>query len=136
MRICSLLSLVRTELFFRQVLGRVLRKQSDTDNDSGWLYCLAEPGLIKYAEQLEKEIPEQQITSRLHIPPLSTGLITKRNSARQQNLLRTTSNEPCELILEGKFRSQSAESETIPMEELLSVWMQGKFTERVLALIG
>ncbi len=31
---------------------------------------------------------------------------------------------------------QAATIKTAPGEELLSIWMQGKFTERVLALIG
>jgi hypothetical protein len=41
-----------------------------------------------------------------------------------------------ELLFEGKFMPQAATIKTAPGEELLSVWMQGKFTERVLALIG
>ena len=41
-----------------------------------------------------------------------------------------------ELLFEGEFMPQAATIKIAPGEELLSVWMQGKFTERVLALIG
>lgn len=137
LRVCCLLSLARTELFFRQVLGRVLRRQSDVLNNSGWLYCLAEPGLIRYAEQLEQEIPEQQVTSRLNMnSDLTSASSPTTNGQVLSGLSNAKSAEPSEVLLEGMFQPQTAKIGKAHDEELLSVWMQGKFTERVLALIG
>lgn len=137
LRVCCLLSLARTELFFRQVLGRVLRRQFNACNNSGWLYCLAEPGLTKYSEQLAQEIPEQHITRRLNmnneIVSRSPVNALKPIPARRHG---EDTKEHIELLLEGQFLPQAANVMSASGEELLSVWMQGKFTERVLAMIG
>ena len=60
LQICCHLSLIRTELHYRQVLGRVLRMTS-TGPQEGWLYTFAEPELIAFAERISEEIPEQQV---------------------------------------------------------------------------
>jgi len=57
LQVCCHLSNVRTELYFRQVLGRILRV-SDGDNQEAWLYTLAEENLVKFAEEIEQDIPE------------------------------------------------------------------------------
>lgn len=137
LRVCCLLSLARTELFFRQVLGRVLRLQPDQFNHSGWLYCLAEPGLVRYAEQLGQEIPEQQVMSRLNMLQVVPGEPSNSSKRKVPSELRNEfAKQPGELLFKGEFMPQAATIKTTPREELLSVWMQGKFTERVLALIG
>lgn len=137
LRVCCLLSLARTELFFRQVLGRVLRLQPNILNDSGWLYCLAEPGLTMYAEQLEKEIPEQKLISRVNMnSDLASKLPTKKNEKRARSSSNSKLPGSSEVLLEGLFRTPTKSTGMIHDQELLSVWMQGKFTERVLALIG
>ncbi len=58
LRVCSHLSLIRTELFFRQVLGRVLRLIPGIDNQKGWLFSFAEPSLVEYAKRLQQDIPD------------------------------------------------------------------------------
>ncbi len=60
LQICCHLSLIRTELHYRQVLGRVLR-MTNTGPQEGWLYTFAEPELITFAERISEEIPEQQV---------------------------------------------------------------------------
>ncbi|EHR1107769.1 DEAD/DEAH box helicase family protein [Vibrio parahaemolyticus] len=56
LQVCCHLSSVKTELYFRQVLGRVLRV-NDAKNQAAWLYTFAEENLIAFAEQVEKDIP-------------------------------------------------------------------------------
>lgn len=51
------LSLIRTELFFRQVLGRILRLIPGISNDRAWLFSFAEPSLVEFAERLQQDIP-------------------------------------------------------------------------------
>lgn len=60
LRMCVHLSTVRTELFFRQVLGRVLRTMPDVSNKKGWLYTLAEPRLLEFAERIQLDLPEHK----------------------------------------------------------------------------
>lgn len=57
LQICCHLSSIKTELYFRQVLGRILRINNSI-NQEAWLYTFAEPSLITYAEEIEKDIPE------------------------------------------------------------------------------
>ncbi|PTP48614.1 DEAD/DEAH box helicase [Vibrio splendidus] len=57
LQVCCHMSSVKTELYFRQVLGRILRI-SDSPNQEAWLYTFAEESLIGFAERIEQDIPE------------------------------------------------------------------------------
>ncbi len=57
LQVCCHLSNIRTELYFRQVLGRILRI-TDGDNQEAWLYTFAEENLVKFTEEIEQDIPE------------------------------------------------------------------------------
>lgn len=57
--VCAYLSRIRTELHYRQVLGRILRKMGDSD-DRAWLYVIAEPLLRKYSQRIAEDLPEDQ----------------------------------------------------------------------------
>ncbi|CAM3939924.1 DEAD/DEAH box helicase [Rheinheimera salexigens] len=61
LRVCAHLSMVRTELFFRQVLGRILRMMPNIRNNKAWLFSFAERSLLEYAQQLQQDIPESII---------------------------------------------------------------------------
>ncbi len=57
LQVCCHLSRVKTELYFRQVLGRILRV-SQASNQEAWLYTFAEPKLVEFANRLSEEIPD------------------------------------------------------------------------------
>ena len=57
LQVCCHLSNIKTELYFRQVLGRILRV-SNAPNQEAWLYTFAEYQLMEYAKQIEKDIPD------------------------------------------------------------------------------
>lgn len=57
LQVCCHLSRIRTELHYRQVLGRILRRSSNAD-EKAWLYVLAEPALQQYSERLADDLPE------------------------------------------------------------------------------
>ncbi|WP_447065030.1 DEAD/DEAH box helicase [Vibrio alginolyticus] len=57
LQVCCHLSNVRTELYFRQVLGRILRT-TDSNNQEAWLYTLAEENLVRFSEEIEQDIPD------------------------------------------------------------------------------
>jgi len=58
LRVCVHLSHIKTELFFRQVLGRVLRRIPDLNNNVGWLYTFSEPSLAQFARRVQRDIPD------------------------------------------------------------------------------
>ncbi len=57
LRVCCHLTRVKTELHFRQVLGRILRADLNNNGES-FLYMPAEPSLIEFANRVAEEIPE------------------------------------------------------------------------------
>lgn len=60
LQVCCHLSHVRTEVHFRQTLGRILRL-TDSENQEAWLYALAEPSLCEFAKRLQINIPEMTV---------------------------------------------------------------------------
>ena len=64
LQVCCHLSRIRTELHFRQVLGRILRRQAGESSEiGGWLYVLAEPNLAEFARRIGEDLPEQSVVS-------------------------------------------------------------------------
>ena len=64
LQVCCHLSRIRTELHFRQVLGRILRRQpADPADASAWLYVLAEPNLAEFARRIGEDFPEEKVVS-------------------------------------------------------------------------
>ncbi|HHC7267564.1 TPA: DEAD/DEAH box helicase [Vibrio parahaemolyticus] len=57
LQVCCHLSAVKTELYFRQVLGRILRTNGGQEQEA-WLYTFAEESLVGFAERIEQDIPE------------------------------------------------------------------------------
>ncbi len=66
LQVCCHLSRVKTELHFRQVLGRVLRK-SRSGNQEAWLYTFAAPKLVEFANRLAEEVPDIPVILRQSI---------------------------------------------------------------------
>lgn len=57
LQVCCHLSRVKTELYFRQVLGRILRT-NDSFNQQAWLYSFAEPKLVEFTSRIAEEISD------------------------------------------------------------------------------
>jgi superfamily II DNA or RNA helicase len=60
LQVCCHLSRIKTELYFRQVLGRVLRVNGSIDQNA-WLYTFSEPRLMEYAYRIEKDLPDTSV---------------------------------------------------------------------------
>ncbi len=67
LRVCCHLTRVKTELHFRQVLGRILRVDSQS-HEEGFLYIPAEPTLIEYAHRIAKDIPKENVVDFDYMP--------------------------------------------------------------------
>lgn len=57
LQVCCYLSRIRTELHYRQVLGRVLRRIGADDNQA-WLFVLAEPSLLQFSQRVAEDLPD------------------------------------------------------------------------------
>ncbi|NKF52754.1 DEAD/DEAH box helicase family protein [Shewanella sp. WXL01] len=60
LQVCCHLSRIKTELYFRQVLGRILRKNK-SKNQEAWLYTFAVPELVEFANRIAEEIPDKPV---------------------------------------------------------------------------
>ena len=56
LQVCCHVSRIRTELHFRQVLGRVLRRIGGVDMFA-WMYVFAEPSLSEFAARVADDLP-------------------------------------------------------------------------------
>ncbi|HAQ87655.1 MAG TPA: diguanylate cyclase [Pseudomonas sp.] len=72
LQVCCYLSRIRTELHYRQVLGRVLRRTGESDGQA-WLFMLAEPVLRSFAERIADDLPDDlAVLNEVHIPALTS----------------------------------------------------------------
>jgi len=73
LQVCCYLSRIRTELHYRQVLGRVIRRTGESDNQA-WLFMLAEPTLQGFAERIAEDLPDDlAVLSEVHMPVSTSG---------------------------------------------------------------
>lgn len=73
LQVCCYLSRIRTELHYRQVLGRVLRRIGEPD-DQAWLFMLAEPTLRSFAERIADDLPDDlAVLSQVKMPAAPAG---------------------------------------------------------------
>lgn len=63
LKVCCYLTRVKTELYFRQVLGRILRANGK-NNDMGYFYMPAEPTLAEYAYRVNQDVPSTNIVHK------------------------------------------------------------------------
>lgn len=64
LQVCCHMSCVKTELYFRQVLGRILRV-NEAANQQAWLFTFAEQSLIEFSERIEQDIPDSCMFAKI-----------------------------------------------------------------------
>jgi len=57
LQVCCNLTNVKTEMYFRQILGRILRKTQEKNQDA-FMFIPAEPNLVEYAFRVAQDIPD------------------------------------------------------------------------------
>jgi len=73
LQVCCYLSRIRTELHYRQVLGRVLRRIGEPD-DQAWLFMLAESTLQGLAERIADDLPDDlAVLNEVQMPASKSG---------------------------------------------------------------
>lgn len=81
LQVCCYLSRIRTELHYRQVLGRVLRRMGEPD-DKAWLFMLAEPTLRSFAERIADDLPDDlAVLNPVQMPAAPSGSMAGRMGA-------------------------------------------------------
>jgi superfamily II DNA or RNA helicase len=137
LQVCCHLSRVKTELYFRQVLGRVLRK-NNSRNQEAWLYTFAAPKLVEFARRLAEEIPDIPVVFRQSIETITSQGTAKDLSLQSKDIFSTTLRELnlSSAYLDGQVPAHFAE--LIPLEHSssatsLSLELLGGFREKVVS---
>ncbi|MEZ8282130.1 DEAD/DEAH box helicase [Vibrio splendidus] len=85
LQVCCHMSSVKTELYFRQVLGRILRV-NNVKNKQAWLFTFAEQNLIEFSERIEQDIPECCLYVNMG-KPIETEFSGRRNNLSAKHSL-------------------------------------------------
>lgn len=130
LQVCCHLSRVRTELYFRQVLGRILRVDGGANKES-WLYTFAESKLVEFANRLDRELPDQQTVVKAIVNTSSK----KRTAER---ILNTKDVRPTLATVEWTAPDEQEEHSVLSMrftqgeiEELQTFRFLGEFRESI-----
>ena len=78
LQVCCHLSDIKTELYFRQVIGRIIRMTADQSRNC-YFYTLAEKSLVSYAKRLEQEVPGSYYKERILEPLTDVALQSHAN---------------------------------------------------------
>ena len=125
LQVCCYLSRIRTEMYYRQVLGRILRRRAGIDAEA-WMFMLAEPELKACAERLMDDLPEHlavcqhlhfvtvQGDSELNIDAAPIATLAQEAAGKEELPPRSRSSDSLEeggsllgkLILSGSFRER------------------------------
>lgn len=132
LQVCCHLSRIRTELHFRQVLGRILRRQADESSElGGWLYVLAEPSLTEFARRVGDDLPEQKVVSFSPRLPRQNS-----NTATERAVLgKDADDSEWGLIMNG-VDTWATEPEPTSRKESAELTMSNHYWSEILSLFG
>ena len=128
LQVCCHMSSVKTELYFRQVLGRILRVNGPI-NQQAWLFTFAEQSLIEYAERIEQDIPESCLHAKWE-RFVEAELDSKRNSLSETGLLEDREEIDSKLVWSSTTSSTENIDGTLGAFDELRL---GAFRQRVIS---
>ena len=137
LRVCCHLTKVKTELHFRQVLGRILRSNNEIKSE-GFLYMPAEPNLIEYATRVAQEIPEgapikfESMSTAKDVEDESIILTTNQNSDKGMTL--DIGNDPTYEVNLRFVENNQQELTSLAESYETNINIFGKFRQELISL--
>jgi superfamily II DNA or RNA helicase len=129
LQVCCHLSNIKTELYFRQVLGRILRV-NNASNQEAWLYTFAEHKLMEYAKQIEQDIPDSYLLLK-SIPNKASNTLSNTKPIAHNFLNTELFLENFSLILEPDIKINRTENNK---EKYCTVELLGNYREEVISI--
>lgn len=129
LQVCCYLSRVRTELYLRQVLGRILRRNNSID-ECAWLYLYVEPTLEDYCHRIQIDLPTD-------ISVVSKLLVGDVGQLRFDSPLDQLANDVLELNLgSGLVHGETTvnTSTNAPSGIYVNLYLSDQYVQRVLSL--
>lgn len=135
LQVCCHLSAIKTELHFRQVLGRILRV-TPANAQKAWLYTFAERNLIGFSERVEQNIPDVCVFAKMgEISQLSDRY--GNHSENEQDFVLVNKKIENVRCLKWLKRGEFAPQESVTCHKISHQEIRlGQFKERILAAFG
>jgi len=126
LQVCCHLSAIKTELYFRQVLGRILRV-NQRKNQEAWLFTIATEELTLYSERLVKDLPEDyKILQESHELPSkkTSGNLFESLERKQNNNTNKEENFSLEMDFNENHQSTSSVKENTNSLKIHSLYQR------------
>lgn len=143
LQVCCHLSRVKTELHFRQVLGRILRT-TRPNHEFAYMFILADSRLVQYAHRIADDLPDEATV--VHFEPCPRTIELNENaqiSNVEQQLFDVQEDSaivPNAIALqwretpEGNIAEDASESVSSHSINRVSISLFGQFMEELIAL--
>ena len=138
LQVCCHLTRIKTELHFRQILGRILRI-SDGSNQEAYLFMPAERKLIEFAQRVAKDLPYENSVVRLEKAENQKEFIDLGMSEYTNQPDKCEDDYVIGLVQEGfGLRGGDATSKNVPSiltqsyDAIVNVY--GRFSQDILAI--
>lgn len=134
LRVCVHLSHVRTEMFFRQVLGRVLRLIPELKNEIGWLFSFSEPDLVEFSNRVQDDIPKSEhvVVKQSQSRRTDWALISTPNPTASKSECETNRDAPDTEFSWGARAVTSRSDHSITSQLMFS--LEGKFRQQIYSI--
>lgn len=137
LQVCCHLTRIKTELHFRQILGRILRR-TDLANQEACLFMPAESQLIEYAYRIAEDIPEEKSIVRFDQSKLgicidnheNEGEVSETHTIHHGALSLFVDREAQQMDISAEAKQPSLLTKTY--EATLNVF--GQFKQEILAV--
>ncbi|WP_081990984.1 DEAD/DEAH box helicase [Pseudoalteromonas piratica] len=114
LQVCCYLSNVKTEMNYRQVMGRLLRI-TDAPNQQAIFFMPAEPKLVEYAYRVSQDIPEN--LEKVKFTQMDKEIITKANVLSESD---EVINSDCNTLISATKQTISIGDTTFNVDERLT----------------
>jgi superfamily II DNA or RNA helicase len=133
LRVCCYLSQVNTELYFRQVLGRVMRVHHHSD-EIGYFIMPAHAKLLEYAQRLATDIPEH---AQFNIETIEALEIVEETDIAETPTMKTLAGYDRNIIVENhltKVAVEALDSHILDYSYHSTINSFGRFSQAVFEL--
>lgn len=135
LQVCCNLSRIKTELYFRQVLGRIIRRGNEP-NKFAYMYMLAEENLLNYAHEIQHDLPDHLSIVKLEEIPEAVTVDQPDNEAGDFDNELNSFNQQQDNIVEVDFGLptpvQTPSAEEVLNKNNLSLF--GQFFEELITI--
>lgn len=143
LQVCCHLSRICTELHFRQVLGRVLRRRGKRDANAAVLFIPAQPDLVTYANRLQCEVPDAVVIERpkltsaqsISVSPSSTFPLPPVKHTPEWDSDDNNFDNKTSVVNSPVIQAHLPSSTNTVSSSVVSVSAYGKYKEEVLRYI-